>query len=185
MTISTKQPNDQRIVIHTDGSCIGNPGPGGWAAVLQSMDGTREVSRTELSGGEVKTTNNRMEMIAAIRAIQSLDNKDKPVTIISDSDYLIQGMNKWRHAWKTKGWKKSNNQLVENIDLWKSLDALDLEGSITWIWVKGHADNSLNERADELAREAAEKNNVISKSETTAPIGPTDVGVNNLESFYI
>lgn len=146
----------RHILIHTDGACIGNPGPGGWGVVLQLMDGATIVKRKCISGGTPDTTNNRMEMTAAIKALEALKPSDIPVIIRSDSNILIQGMNSWRHNWKAKGWRKSDRKPVENQDLWEKLDALDAP-RIKWEWVKGHAGNALNEEADRLASKAANR----------------------------
>jgi ribonuclease HI len=137
--------------IYTDGSCLGNPGPGGWAAILVWRD-TEKV----LSGGEAETTNNRMELTAAIMALEAL-KKPVDVTLTSDSIYLKDGITKWIDGWKKNGWKTSSKKPVANQDLWMRLDAAILPHNITWAWVKGHAGHALNERCDDLARAEAEK----------------------------
>jgi ribonuclease HI len=135
------------VVVHTDGACSGNPGPGGWGAILQWNGHTRE-----LKGGEPHTTNNRMELMAAISALESLK---RPVTvhIHTDSQYLRDGITKWIHGWKRNGWKTADKKPVKNVDLWQRLDAALSSHETQWHWVRGHAGHDLNERADELARE--------------------------------
>ena len=137
------------IEIYTDGARSGNPGPGGWGALLKYGDHEKE-----LSGGESDTTNNRMEMMAAIKALEAIKPGYKgSVTLWTDSTYVLKGITEWIHVWKKRGWKKSDKKPVINADLWKRLDALNAERNITWKWVKGHAGIDGNERADELARE--------------------------------
>jgi ribonuclease HI len=138
------------VSIYTDGSCLGNPGPGGWGAILVYG----EVEK-ELSGGEDNTTNNRMELMAAIMALEAL-NRPVEVTLTSDSVYLKDGITKWIHGWKKNGWKTAAKKPVANQDLWQRLDAAIAPHSITWAWVKGHAGHPMNERCDDLARQAAE-----------------------------
>ena len=138
----------KHVDIYTDGACSGNPGPGGWAAVL-----VFGPLRKELSGAEPDTTNNRMEITAAIRALEILKEQCE-ITLTTDSQYLRQGITKWMFAWKKNGWKTSNKQPVKNQDLWMRLDRLTRKHEITWEWVKGHADHPENERCDKLAREA-------------------------------
>ena len=136
------------ITIHTDGACSGNPGPGGWGAILE-WNGHRK----ELKGGEPDTTNNRMEMLAAIRALEAIRKSDRPVILITDSVYLRDGITKWIHGWKRRGWKTADKKPVKNVDLWQALETLTAQHTIEWRWVKGHAGDPGNERADELARE--------------------------------
>jgi ribonuclease HI len=139
----------ERIVeIFTDGACSGNPGPGGWGAVLR----WRGVER-ELSGAEAATTNNRMELMAAIAALEALKRPSK-VDLTSDSTYLRDGITKWIHAWRAKGWKTAGKKPVKNQDLWLRLDEVAKRHDIEWHWVKGHAGHAENERADKLARDA-------------------------------
>jgi ribonuclease HI len=134
------------FVIYTDGACSGNPGPGGWGARIEGPD---EV--TEIKGGEVQTTNNRMELSAAIEALASLpDNSD--VTLVTDSTYVKDGMTSWLANWKKRGWKTAAKKPVKNVDLWQALDTQCQRHQMTWQWVKGHAGHPGNERADELAR---------------------------------
>ncbi|MBK8073752.1 MAG: ribonuclease HI [Ramlibacter sp.] len=136
-----------QVEIHTDGACKGNPGPGGWGALLKS-GGTEK----ELFGGELGTTNNRMELMAVIEALSAL-RKPCEVTLYLDSEYVRKGITEWIHGWKAKGWRTAARQPVKNADLWQRLDALAHGGGhrISWHWVKGHAGDPGNERADELA----------------------------------
>ena len=136
------------ITIHTDGACSGNPGPGGWGAILE-WNGHRK----ELCGGEPGTTNNRMEMLAAIKALEALRKPGRTVILITDSNYLRDGITKWIHGWKKRGWKTASKQPVKNEDLWRRLDDLAGQHTIEWRWVKGHAGDPGNERADALARQ--------------------------------
>jgi ribonuclease HI len=138
---------DRIVDIFTDGACSGNPGPGGWGALLR-WRGTEK----ELKGGERETTNNRMEMMAAIRALEAL-TRPAHVRIHTDSVYLRDGITKWIHGWKAKGWKTASKKPVKNVDLWQRLEAaLERHRQVEWIWVKGHAGHPENERADALAR---------------------------------
>ena len=140
-------PGTKRVVIHTDGACSGNPGPGGWGAILE-FDGRKK----ELFGGEAHTTNNRMELSAAIEALKAL-KKPSIVEIHTDSEYLRNGITKWIHGWKKNGWKTADRKPVKNADLWQVLDNLIQVHAMSWHWVRGHSGHDLNERADELARE--------------------------------
>ena len=137
-----------KVIIYTDGACSGNPGPGGWGALLRYGD-----NQKELSGGMNETTNNRMEMMAAIGALESLK---RPVNIdlYTDSVYLRDGITKWIHAWKARNWKTANKKPVKNIDLWQRLEYAMQTHHIDWHWVKGHAGHPDNEHVDELARNA-------------------------------
>ena len=137
---------DGIIDIYTDGACSGNPGPGGWGAVLR-WRGTEK----ELSGGESDTTNNRMELMAAIRALEAL-KRPAHVRLHTDSVYLRDGITKWIHGWKTRGWKTADKKPVKNVDLWQRLETAIERHRIDWIWVRGHSGHAENERADELAR---------------------------------
>ncbi len=139
------------LFAYTDGACSGNPGPGGWGAVLEARDGATLVKSRELSGGEAETTNNRMEMMAAIAALETLE-RPSVLTVVTDSTYLKDGITGWIHAWKRNGWKTANRKPVKNTDLWQRLDAAQARHRVTWEWVKGHAGHQQNERADELAR---------------------------------
>ncbi len=136
------------IDVFTDGACSGNPGPGGWGAILRS--GTHEK---EICGGEALTTNNRMEMTAAIRALQSI-KKPSQVTIHTDSRYLMDGATQWMKKWKSNGWKTADKKPVKNGDLWRALEEAAQPHEVSWRWVKGHSDHVENERADALARGA-------------------------------
>ncbi len=136
------------VDIFTDGACSGNPGPGGWGAILR-YNGVEK----ELSGGEPRTTNNRMEMMAAIAALEALKRPAR-VRLHTDSTYLKDGITKWIHAWKARGWKTVGKKPVKNQDLWQRLEAAIGPHQVKWFWVKGHAGHPENERADELARDA-------------------------------
>lgn len=136
-----------KVIVHTDGACSGNPGPGGWGVILD-YNGTRK----ELSGGEAQTTNNRMELMGAISALEAL-KRPCEVEMHVDSQYVKDGITKWIHGWKKNGWKTADKKPVKNAELWQRLDeALKLH-KVSWHWVKGHAGHDENERADELARE--------------------------------
>ncbi|MDR4307316.1 ribonuclease HI [Chelatococcus sambhunathii] len=134
------------VDIFTDGACSGNPGPGGWGAILRFGDAEKE-----LSGGEALTTNNRMELLAAISGLEALRRRC-PVVVHTDSQYLRDGVTKWIHGWKRNGWKTADKKQVKNQDLWMRLDELLKTHDVEWRWVKGHAGHAENERADELAR---------------------------------
>jgi ribonuclease HI len=136
-----------RVVIHTDGACSGNPGPGGWGAVLQ-WNGTIK----ELKGGEALTTNNRMELTAATEALNAL-KRPCEVELHTDSNYVKDGLTKWIHGWKKNGWKTADKKPVKNVELWQALDEATQRHKIDWRWVKGHAGDPMNERADQLANE--------------------------------
>ncbi|MEZ5958727.1 MAG: ribonuclease HI [Hyphomonadaceae bacterium] len=136
------------VDIWTDGACSGNPGPGGWGAILHYAGVEKE-----LSGAEAATTNNRMELMAAIQALNALKRSSK-VRLHTDSKYVMDGVTKWIHGWKKNGWKTADKKPVKNDDLWKQLDEANARHEVTWKWVKGHADNEMNNRADELARGA-------------------------------
>jgi ribonuclease HI len=139
--------SEPHVVIHTDGACSGNPGPGGWGAILSFGD-----NRKELKGGEPHTTNNRMELMAAIAALSAL-RRPCLIDLHTDSQYLRDGIMKWIHGWKRNGWRTADKKPVKNVDLWKELDAAMSAHQVRWHWVRGHAGNAMNERADELARE--------------------------------
>jgi ribonuclease HI len=139
---------DGRVIIHTDGACSGNPGPGGWGAILQWGGRKRE-----LKGGEAYTTNNRMELMAAIMAIETL-KRTCDVDLYTDSQYLRQGITGWIESWKRNGWKTADRKPVKNADLWQRLDTAVARHAVHWHWVRGHAGHDMNERADELARQA-------------------------------
>ncbi len=139
----------KRIEIHTDGACKGNPGPGGWGVLLRM--GTHEK---ELSGGEADTTNNRMEMLAVIRAFEALI-EPCAVDLYSDSKYVLDGMTKWIHGWQKRGWINASKKPVRNADLWHELIEVSATHEVSWNWVKGHSGNPENERVDQLASDAA------------------------------
>lgn len=140
------------IIAYTDGACSGNPGPGGWGVILQAKDGLVLLKERELFGGEKDTTNNRMELIAAISCLESLD-KPTTLTLFTDSNYVKGGITDWMTTWKKNDWKTTSKKLVKNVDLWKRLDQARLKHNVTWKWVKGHSGHPENERADELARQ--------------------------------
>ncbi len=135
-----------KVLIYTDGACSGNPGPGGWGAVLMYGD-----KRKTMCGGELATTNNRMELMGAIQALEVL-NKPCKVELHTDSQYVMKGVTQWIHGWKARGWKTADKSPVKNEDLWKRLDAARARHDVDWRWVKGHAGHEFNEEADELAR---------------------------------
>jgi ribonuclease HI len=140
--------SEGKVIIHTDGACSGNPGPGGWGAILQWGDHTREIK-----GSEPHTTNNRMELMGAISALETL-KRPVAVDLHTDSQYMRDGITKWINGWKRNGWKTADKKPVKNIDLWQRLDAALANHTVHWHWVRGHAGHDLNERADELARSA-------------------------------
>lgn len=141
----------QKIQIYTDGACSGNPGPGGWGAILRA--GRHEK---ELSGGAAETTNNRMELTAAIEALRAL-KKPSDVDLFTDSSYVQKGVNEWLRGWKARGWKTADKKPVKNQDLWEALDAVLQKHTVAFHWVKGHAGHPENERADQLAVAAIPK----------------------------
>lgn len=134
------------VIIWTDGACSGNPGPGGWGAILMAKGAQREIS-----GAEAQTTNNRMELMAAIEALNALKRASE-VRLLTDSKYVMDGVTKWIHGWKKNGWKTADRKPVKNEDLWRALDAAAQRHQITWKWVKGHSGDVMNDRADALAR---------------------------------
>ena len=137
-----------RVEIFTDGACRGNPGPGGWGAILRYGD-----TEKELSGGADETTNNRMELMAAISALEAL-TRPMAIDLHTDSTYVRDGITKWIHGWKMRDWRTADKKPVKNVDLWRRLEAAAAGHRVEWHWVKGHAGHPENERADELAREA-------------------------------
>ena len=137
----------ERVIIHTDGACSGNPGPGGWGAVLQ-YNGTVK----ELKGGAALTTNNKMELTAAIEALNAL-KRPLAVELHTDSSYVKDGLTKWIHGWKKNGWRTADKKPVKNVELWQALDTAVQRHTIKWHWVKGHNGDEMNERADALANE--------------------------------
>jgi len=139
------------LFAYTDGACSGNPGPGGWGVVLEAVEGEAVLRRRELSGGEARTTNNRMELMAAIMALEALDRPSE-ITVVTDSSYLKDGITAWIHGWKRNGWRTAAKKPVKNAELWQRLDAAAARHRIRWEWVRGHAGHPQNERADALAR---------------------------------
>jgi len=139
------------VIIHTDGACKGNPGPGGWGAILEAGGKVKEMS-----GGEALTTNNRMELMGAIMALEALTRPCK-VDLHTDSKYVLDGITKWISGWKSRGWTTADKKPVKNDDLWKRLDAARARHEVKWHWVKGHAGHALNERADQLANRGIEE----------------------------
>lgn len=143
-------PTPSTVTIHTDGACSGNPGPGGWGAILQ-FNGIEK----EIFGGEPVTTNNRMELMAAIIALESL-KRPCPVILYTDSQYVRQGITEWIHGWKKRQWRKADGKPVINADLWQRLETANKAHKVDWRWVRGHAGDPMNERADALARQGTE-----------------------------
>ena len=143
----TNDSESDLIEAFTDGACSGNPGPGGWGAILRWRGHEKE-----LSGGEAQTTNNRMELMAAIQVLEAIKGENRQVKIVTDSNYLRQGITQWIHNWRRKGWKTADNKPVKNKDLWQRLEAALKTHKVEWAWTKGHAGHPENERADELAR---------------------------------
>lgn len=142
----------ERIVIHTDGACRGNPGPGGWGAVLRFRDKERT-----LHGGDPQTTNNRMELTAVIRALETLKRDGCAIDLYSDSRYVLQGISEWLPRWKARGWKTAGRKPVLNRELWQRLDELAARHDVRWHWVKGHSGDPGNELADELANQGIDE----------------------------
>ena len=140
--------SEPRIEIFTDGACLGNPGPGGWAAILRN-----DVIEKEITGGERATTNNRMELMAAIRALEALKTRSK-IILHTDSRYVMDGITQWLARWKTNGWKTADKKPVKNGDLWRELETQAARHDIEWRWVRSHSGHDENERVDKLARGA-------------------------------
>ena len=143
------------LFAYTDGACSGNPGPGGWGVLMIARDGGVVVKERELCGGEGQTTNNRMELMAAIAALEAL-TRDSDLIIVTDSAYVKNGITAWMENWKRKGWRTAGGPPVKNVDLWQRLDAARLRHKVEWRWIKGHAGHAENERADALARAGME-----------------------------
>lgn len=139
------------LFAYTDGACSGNPGPGGWGALLIARAGDQVLKERELNGGAPDTTNNRMELLAAISALEALDRRST-ITVVTDSAYVKNGITSWMANWKRRGWKTADKKPVKNEDLWRRLDDAAARHDVTWEWVKGHAGHPQNERADALAR---------------------------------
>ena len=144
------------IVAYTDGACSGNPGPGGWGVVLRAKVGGKVVKEMLLSGGCKHTTNNRMELRAAIEALKALKKPTK-IIIVTDSTYVKEGLSNWMKKWKNNGWKTANNKPIKNEDLWKLLDTENKKNSVVWQWIKGHSGHEGNELADKLATDQVAK----------------------------
>ncbi len=139
------------LYAYTDGACSGNPGPGGWGVLLLAREKDRVVKSRELKGGEAATTNNRMELMAAIRALEALERPSR-ITVVTDSAYVKNGVTGWIHGWKRNGWKTAAKKPVKNVELWQRLDEAQARHDVTWKWIKGHAGHAENEQADALAR---------------------------------
>jgi ribonuclease HI len=135
----------------TDGACSGNPGPGGWGVLLQAREDGAVVRTRELMGGEAETTNNRMELMAAISALEAL-KRPTTITVVTDSAYVKNGVTGWIHGWKRNGWRTADGKPVKNVELWQRLDLAQARHHVDWRWIKGHAGHAENERADALAR---------------------------------
>ena len=144
---------ERALFAYTDGACSGNPGPGGWGVVLQAVEGGAVVKERELSGAEPATTNNRMELMAAIAALESL-SRASAITVVTDSAYVKNGITEWLANWKRRGWRTAAGGAVKNVELWQRLEAAQARHRVRWEWVKGHAGHPQNERADALARAA-------------------------------
>lgn len=139
------------LFAYTDGACSGNPGPGGWGVLMQAREGAAVVKERELSGGEADTTNNRMELLAAISALEALE-RATAIMVVTDSAYVKNGVSQWIFGWKRNGWRTSDGKPVKNVDLWQRLDEAQRRHKVDWRWIKGHAGHAENERADALAR---------------------------------
>ncbi|MFN4193880.1 MAG: ribonuclease HI [Tabrizicola sp.] len=139
------------LFAYTDGACSGNPGPGGWGVLMIARENGAVVKERELQGGEAVTTNNRMELLAAISALEAL-TRPSEVTIVTDSAYVKNGVTEWIHAWKRRNWRTAGGSPVKNVELWQRLEAAAARHKVTWRWIKGHAGHAENERADALAR---------------------------------
>jgi len=153
-----------KVIIHTDGACSGNPGPGGWGAVLQYGGKLKE-----LKGGAALTTNNQMELTAAIEALSAL-TRPCEIELHTDSNYVKDGLTKWIHGWKKNGWRTADKKPVKNTELWQALDAATQRHSIDWRWVKGHNGDEMNERADQLANEGMAPFKAARRSGFTPPV---------------
>ena len=140
------------LFAYTDGACSGNPGPGGWGVWMIAREGAAMVKERKLCGGEAMTTNNRMELMAAISALEAL-TRQTTLTIVTDSAYVKNGVTEWIHNWKRKNWRTAGGSPVKNVDLWQRLEAAQARHKVEWRWIKGHAGHAENEEADRLARE--------------------------------
>jgi len=148
-------PPMAELFAYTDGACSGNPGPGGWGVLMRAVEGDKIVKERELKGGEAETTNNRMELLAAINALEVL-GRPSTITIITDSAYVKNGVTTWIHGWKRNGWRTAAKKPVKNVKLWQRLEEAQADHDVTYQWIKGHAGHPENERADELARAGME-----------------------------
>ena len=161
MTEITTSPtsSNRHYVVATDGACRGNPGPGGWGALLLSFDGDTLLRQRELSGASPRTTNNVMELTAAIKALEWLRSQNPaiPIRLISDSQYVINGMTEWRHGWEARQWRNAEGKPVANLDLWEALIAAAEGREVDWVWVRGHAGHPENEQADRLGNAALDR----------------------------
>jgi ribonuclease HI len=155
--MSDETASENKVEIFADGACLGNPGPGGWAALLRYKGADKEIY-----GGEAQTTNNRMELMAVIEALRALTRPCR-VAVTTDSQYVQKGISEWIHGWKKRGWKTADKKPVKNVDLWQALDEAKGPHQVSWHWVKGHAGHVENERVDQLARAEAEKFRAIAK----------------------
>lgn len=160
--MASSNTTSMRIVVNTDGSCLHNPGPGGWGAIVSFWDGDTLIERVELSDADLVTTNNKMELSAAIAALQHIRafphfSQSTPITIVSDSQYVVNGANVWLPNWVRNGWRASDKKPVKNQDLWKAFEFATAGLSVALEWIKGHAGNPDNEAADALARGAVER----------------------------
>lgn len=160
---SLRGDGTRAVVIYTDGACKGNPGPGGWGALLLSGEHKREIF-----GGESPTTNNRMELTAVIRALEAL-KRVTTAQVYTDSQYVKNGITRWIKGWKRKGWLTAEKQPVKNEDLWRQLDGLTQKHEVEWRWLKGHVGHSLNEHCDSLARDAIPSSRVAPTARAVAP----------------
>lgn len=149
--MSKSESGAELVRIYADGACKGNPGPGGWGAILRTGG-----SEKEIFGGEPQTTNNRMELTAVIRALETLEHPSA-VEVYTDSQYVQKGIGEWLHAWKRRGWRTADKKPVKNVDLWQELELLAGKHRVTWHWVRGHAGHPENERADELANRGVDE----------------------------
>ena len=153
MTTTTSTTTTTTVSLFCDGSCLGNPGPGGWACLMRATTSSG-VHEKMLTGGDKQTTNNRMELLAVIKGLEAL-TRPCAVEVVTDSNYVVEGMKSWIHGWKKSGWKGQGGKAVKNIELWQALDAAAAQHQVRWRWVKGHAGHVENERVDAAARDAA------------------------------
>jgi len=154
--MTTEHDRGRSILLATDGACLGNPGPGGWGVVVHELEGDTVISRHALAGrADGDTTNNQMELTAAFEALRFIGGKSSPLTIITDSKYVVDGMTQWMDSWKSNGWRTAGRKPVKNLELWMALDDLTRGRAVHWQWTRGHAGHTLNEAADMLANNAA------------------------------